>query len=1125
MITQGQCRALLSSFLIFMLAVVLIAGCSDGGTSGSGARGTTPDLRGSIEIVAKPSEIVLVGVGSVAELRGGFDNAPARTAVNYSWVFLSKPDGSQAELMNASTRTPSFTADVVGTYTTELIVGAGGVNSQPVISYIEASTDVDGLVRRTGNHDNYLSNCWSEGCHSDELITSARGKSQDHMATSNTCQACHVIWDFVTIPFVNHTEVFGNCSNCHNGVLAIGKSDLHIETTSECDDCHQTGSFLFIELDGSYDHAGISNGCARCHTVLARGVDEDHIDIISDCVACHNTDAFKPAFFADHNNLTEGCLDCHGALDPETNKGGTAKGISDGHPDTDKTVVNGVTGIECIECHNTTSFNKGDTYNHRAVISSTLACQACHVDGGLGVAIGKSQNHEQTSSDCGNCHKTDAFKPAFVDHTSAEVTGERCDSCHNDGDPFPTAKGKQQMPQGGTHMPTAADCNVCHTPGTFTTGFFDHLPGNTTVSPIANNCTACHDDVIVSGLPGNHVPTAAECDVCHLNTDTFKGANFNHDQLSVDQSNNCAQCHDGVVSTGLSDNHLPSTENCGLCHTDFTSFKNAEFHINVAVTADCASCHDSIIATGKSTARGTKHIPTNDDCSVCHDAGGAFAPSKFYAEVHSGFTRGCEGCHNGDFTTASVLVAAKPGDHLPTNQDCHFCHTPVGFTKAELIFDHTAISGNCASCHDGNYTAIGALGVSATHIQISADCSVCHNITNPGFKPAFVDHTSTDVTSASCKSCHEPPGGATGKPVDTHVTTEQDCGVCHVPGGTFKPAVFDHSNLPRSTRCDSCHGVTAKGKDAMVNPAHPETIEDCKLCHNTTTFAGAKYNHKGIVDNCASCHGVSTVGKSTRHVPTDDDCSVCHVTTGFKPATFDHAGIVDNCESCHDGVFAIGKQDAPYVHVTTASDCGVCHYSTTTFKGAVFDHTGIADNCARSGCHENNSISPPGKDSAHPATTLDCIKCHTTATFKGGGWVHGNDVAGKCLDCHITGGIATSLPPLPGHFKSSEQCDVCHTTSSWAPANKYRHDRAGDYPGNHRSSVGCKNCHADNTSVIDYTILRRNNGYIGFCASCHAKDFKAEGDHIGGKNGTLSQNKNCGASGCHRINNNGGEGF
>jgi hypothetical protein len=168
------------------------------------------------------------------------------------------------------------------------------------------------------------------------------------------------------------------------------------------------------------------------------------------------------------------------------------------------------------------------------------------------------------------------------------------------------------------------------------------------------------------------------------------------------------------------------------------------------------------------------------------------------------------------------------------------------------------------------------------------------------------------------------------------------------------------------------------------------------------------------------------------------------------------------------------------------------------------------DNC--SSCH---GVTATGKHDTHVATALDCHFCHTTATFVGGTWTHDASSAGRCDDCHNdTGGGATAKSS--GHINTTVQCDVCHTTDAWAP-DIFRHDPRGDYPGDHRRNPGCSACHG---SSISSTFAWPASRYAPFCAACHERDFRSKSDHIGGRSGTVEQNKDCsnGGRGCHSIN-------
>jgi hypothetical protein len=1077
---------------------MLVAGC--GGGPGDGdlpQEQVSAEASRAFEIVARTGPVVAVRVGQTANLSDLNSYTSSDQPLIYHWSFSSRPDASDAVLQFANTANPSFVADAWGTYMVQLIVNAEGIDSQRAVQLVVATVIPE---RPTGpaNHEGLSSICVD--CHSDELDAlpgpgKIPGKSPDHFATSSMCETCHTPLGFDTIPYVDHQEVFGNCSECHNNVLAIGKSDFHLPTSAECDNCHNTTSFFDLEADGSFDHTGITSGCSGCHNgITATGKTPTPADLPpgthpvtnAECISCHTTETFLNAF-PDHTGpdvvgagIT--CDSCHGV---------SAIGPPSGHP---------VPAVDCGTCHGIVSFSMGGVFNHRLIDSAVQTCESCHNETNTINAPAKSSApvpHPATIADCGTCHGTDTFVGGF-DHTG--IVSDCGLACHI-ADGSGTASGMPPSTPLYAHMPTLLDCSVCHTPGTFATGTYDH-------AGVTMNCTSCHNDVISAGKPFNHIPTTPDdqdCVDCHFSTITFTGAIFSHAGV-VD---NCVSCHDGNITTGQPANHLPTTQDCIVCHTTTDPFKPALNFAHTDISGNCQSCHSGnpdFVAVG-AIGKKPNHIPALDDCTVCHDSTTDFTSTTFLATQHAGITNGCEGCHTSRFFPTNPLLV-KTASHLPTAQDCDVCHTVAGFNAATSIFAHTGISGNCVSCHDGSFVALGARGKTPTppHPATSADCAFCHNTTD--FADAYVDHTDPAVLAVRCDSCHDGVTaiGKDAKVSPAHVITTEDCRVCHVAGGTFAPAVFNHTGIVDN--CASCHdGIIATGTAAKTSPDHIPISQDCSVCHIPTSFADARFEHQDIVDNCGSCHdGVTATGKDSFHVPTNEDCVDCHQTTGFKPATFSHAGIVDNCASCHDGGFATPKTSS---HIDTSEDCGVCH-SPSGFVPATFDHTGIVDNCVS--CHDGNTAK--GMVDAVPAhipTSLDCSSCHTTATFAGGSWTHDAGSADNCDTCHSPGGGATSKPG--GHLNTTEQCDVCHTTDGWVPAS-FTHSPAGNYPGNHRVDPGCIACHGP---VISGTVPWPFAQYEPFCAACHANDFERKGDHIGGENGTVAQNKNCAGSGCHRV--------
>lgn len=86
---------------------------------------------------AGPSQSV--SVGATVTLNGGASAGACQVPLTYSWSLTTRPAGSAAALSSAATVSPSFTADVAGTYVAQLIVNNGLTNSNPATVTVTAS--------------------------------------------------------------------------------------------------------------------------------------------------------------------------------------------------------------------------------------------------------------------------------------------------------------------------------------------------------------------------------------------------------------------------------------------------------------------------------------------------------------------------------------------------------------------------------------------------------------------------------------------------------------------------------------------------------------------------------------------------------------------------------------------------------------------------------------------------------------------------------------------------------------------------------------------------------------------------------------------------------------------------
>jgi hypothetical protein len=267
----------------------------------------------------------------------------------------------------------------------------------------------------------------------------------------------------------------------------------------------------------------------------------------------------------------------------------------------------------------------------------------------------------------------------------------------------------------------------------------------------------------------------------------------------------------------------------------------------------------------------------------------------------------------------------------------------------------------------------------------------------------------------------------------------------------------------------------------------------------------ANFDHTNYVDNCFSCHnGTDATGKNPTHIQTSNVCEDCHNNVTFVPADrVDHTQVLGACGSCHDGSTATGKHPT---HIASGNNCDDCH-TTVAWLPANFDHVNITGNCFS--CH--NGTDAAGKHPMHASTTNTCEACHSTVAFSPVATMDHSQVIGSCSSCH-NGSIATGKNA--GHFVTAQECDLCHTSNRWTP-HIYRHSGLPYEPLDHQGNLACTECHQGNTETVNW----RSPAFQPDCAGCHANDFKRKDKHIGGENGTVSQNRDCsgGGQGCHRI--------
>ena len=376
------------------------------------------------------------------------------------------------------------------------------------------------------------------------------------------------------------------------------------------------------------------------------------------------------------------------------------------------------------------------------------------------------------------------------------------------------------------------------------------------------------------------------CELCHT-ADGWRparvSAKFDHAKFGFPLSGahaaaGCLGCHGSLE-------FAKAERLCASCHEDPHRGE---------MGSDCARCHGArsfldrapMVRGHQLTAFPLTGSHAGLDCESCH-------PPAAQGHLRFVGTRSeCEACHLADFRATTYPDHEAGG--FP--QDCRACHSTLGWQKTN--FDHAGtafpLTGRhrataCASCHASGYAGTPTACVSCHRADydtaspnhaangFSTDCATCHN-TN-GWDGANFNHA---VTGFALTGAH----------------TSTPCASCHASGYAGTP-----------TSCVSCHQADFDGT-TDPNHAAAQFTTACETCHNTTTFAGARFDHDTA--NFPIYSG--------RHASEWNACSDCHT----NPANF----TVFTCLSCHphsDRAKTDGAHTGENGYAYDSNACYNCH--------------------------------------------------------------------------------------------------------------------------------------------------------------------------------------------------------
>ncbi len=350
-------------------------------------------------------------------------------------------------------------------------------------------------------------------------VTCDKCHQNDHMladlrATPTGCQGCHIKAN-------PHSDRLGtDCGACHktegwspaafnHNLSAFRLFGMHVNAA--CESCHVNNIFKGTPTDCFSCHAkddkhnGVfGTACGQCHlatgwlpsifdhSLLTFQLTGKHVDVA--CNNCHLNNTFK--------GTPTTCVACHLKANPHSAR----------------------LGNDCGGCHTTAGWSPA-TINHNLTafpltgMHVQVACSACHINNVfLGTPTScyachkKDDNHKGLfGTDCGACHRTSGWLPAFFNHTGFPLTGGHaglsCTSCHSSG----------------VFVGLSTACASCHNAPANHTGFGSNCASCHTI----NNWDFKHPNSCGEGGCTNH--HGATCKDCHP-------ASFT--------SYTCLKCHD-----------------------------------------------------------------------------------------------------------------------------------------------------------------------------------------------------------------------------------------------------------------------------------------------------------------------------------------------------------------------------------------------------------------------------------------------------------------------------------------------------------------------------------------------------------------------------------------------------
>lgn len=141
-----------------------------------------------------------VVAGNVVQLNGTGSSDPNGLSLSYAWSFVSKPAGSNATITPGTPGLASFTADVAGTYTVQLVVSDQFGSSQPstvIITAITPDAFVEGKLHAAINYIAAMPCSHFDACGHRNALTNFLQQAIDDVQKGKISQAIGKVTDAI----------------------------------------------------------------------------------------------------------------------------------------------------------------------------------------------------------------------------------------------------------------------------------------------------------------------------------------------------------------------------------------------------------------------------------------------------------------------------------------------------------------------------------------------------------------------------------------------------------------------------------------------------------------------------------------------------------------------------------------------------------------------------------------------------------------------------------------------------------------------------------------------------------------------------------------------------------------